>query len=245
MANAVEQESFLQLRNLTELEGRKKHIYALLSFLVVVVLTLVFYLVPDYYFLEKITNETVFGMLKLYQFNIEEAPLFNEIEYGNSLFVIISNFLSGLDGHGGNTPVIKSISASRQFAIVRACTGMQAGALLMALIIVTPAESSKKIKASIYSLLALVVGNFLRIALVIAMTITIDISYGSTYSAAWFWAHDVLGKPIGFFGTIFFAIIIERQGVPILNTVSLWIDSFIDLLKFIKEKVTNLLGKIF
>ena len=237
MNSASEQKSFLQLRNLTELEGRKKHIYSLLSFLIVVALTLALYLVPDYYFLEKMTNETVFGMLELYQFEIEVAPLYNEIEYGNSLFIVISNLLSSLDGHGGNTPVIKSITASRQFAIVRACTGMQAGALLMALIIVTPAPAGKKIKASIYSLLALIIGNFLRIALVIAMTITIDVTYGATYDAAWFWAHDVLGKPIGFFGTILFAIIIERQGVPILNTVSLWLDSFIDFLKFLADKV--------
>ena len=242
MNNASEQKSLLQLRNLTELKGRKKHIYSLLSFLVVVILTLTLYLVPDYYFLEKATYETVFGMLKLYQFDIVEAPLYNEIEYGNSLFIVISNLLSSLDGHGGNTPVIKSITASRQFAIVRACTGMQAGALLMALIIVTPAPAGEKIKASIYSLLALIIGNFLRIALVIAMTITIDYSYGASYDAAWFWAHDVLGKPIGFFGTILFAIIIEKQGVPILNTVSLWLDSFIDFLKFLSDKVLGSKG---
>ena len=90
----------------------------------------------------------------------------------------------------------------------------------MALIIVTPADTKKKIKATTYTLIALFFGNMLRIAIVIGMTITIQATYGADYSAAWFWAHDVLGKPIGFFGTIFFALIIENQGVPILNTVS-------------------------
>lgn len=242
MTKENEQKSLLQLRNLTELKGKNKHSYALLSLLIVVALTVILYLVPDYYFLEKITKEGVYGILQLYQYNIDHGPLFPEIEYTNSLFIIISNLLSSLDGHNAFTPVIHSITASRQFAVVRACTGMQAGALLMALIIVTPADVKSKLKASFYSLLALIIGNLLRIALVIAMTITLDTTFGASYDAAWFWAHDVLGKPIGFFGTIFFAIIIERQGVPILNTVSLWIDSFLDLMKYISGKVSKLLG---
>jgi exosortase/archaeosortase family protein len=117
---------------------------------------------------------------------------------------------------------------------------MQAGALLMALIIVTPADTKKKIKATSFTLIALFIGNLLRIAMVIGMTITIQSAYGGDHASAWFWAHDVLGKPIGFFGTIFFAMIIERQGVPILNTVSLWIDSFLDLLKNISDKIKQL-----
>ena len=72
------------------------------------------------------------------------------------------------------------------------------------------------------------------------MTITFEVVFGAApgnaVGSAWYWAHDVLGKPVGFFGTIFFAIIIEKQGVPILNTVSLWIDSIIDLFAFINNK---------
>ncbi|TFG09596.1 hypothetical protein EU534_01980, partial [Candidatus Heimdallarchaeota archaeon] len=169
-------------------------------------------------------------VLELYQFPIENGTPYPEWDDDKTLFVIITNIFVSLDGHGGITPVIRSTTAYRQFAVVRACTGMQAGALLMALIVVTPADTKKKIKATSYTLIALFIGNLLRIAIVIGMTITIQVAYGANYDAAWFWGHDVLGKPIGFFGTIFFAIIIERQGVPILNTVSLWIDSFLDLL---------------
>ncbi len=242
MADLKEQEKSLKMKTLTELTGKAKYSYAMLSFVFVVTLTLILYLVPDYYFLEKMTKETVYQILEIYQFPIEDGGYYLEFDTDKTFFVIFTRVFSSLDGHGGETPVIRStdLAAYRQFAVVRACTGMQAGALLLALIIVTPADSKKKIKATIYSLIALIIGNFLRIALVIGMTITIQASYGADSAAAWFWAHDVLGKPIGFFGTIFFAIIIERQGVPILNTVSLWIDSFIDLLKMITDKIKKL-----
>ena len=243
MANSKKQEKSLKMRTLTELTGKEKYSYAVISFIFVVALTLVLYLVPDYYFLEKITKETVQQVLQLYQFPVEDGGFYFEHDIDKTLIVILTRIITSIDRHGGNTPVIRStdLAAYRQFAIVRACTGMQAGALLLALIIVTPADTKKKIKATIYSLIALIIGNFLRIALVIGMTITLQAHYGASSTAAWFWAHDVLGKPIGFFGTIFFAIIIERQGVPILNTVSLWIDSFIDLLKNITEKIGKLI----
>jgi exosortase/archaeosortase family protein len=231
-----EKNSSLELRNLVNPKGKQKTLYVLLSFTTVVVLTVVLYLVPDYYFLEKLTNDVVFEVLKIYKYDIVLDGLYSEAETGNSIFIIITNFLTGLDGHNSLTPVIKSLDAQRRFAVVRACTGMQAGALLMALIIVTPADFKKKFKATIYSLIALIIGNFLRIAIVIGMTITLEITYGTTSSAAWMWAHDVLGKPIGFFGTIFFALIIEKQGVPILNTVSLWIDSLLDLFNLVLKK---------
>ena len=245
MADFENQDTSLKMKTLTDLTGKKKYTYAILSFAVVVALTLILYLVPDYYFLEKMTKETVYGVLELYQFPIEDGGYYFELDDDKTLFVILTNVLVSLDGHGGDTPVIRSIDpgAYRQFAVVRACTGMQAGALLMALIIVTPADTKKKIKATTYTLIALFFGNMLRIAMVIGMTITIQATYGADHSAAWFWAHDVLGKPIGFFGTIFFALIIERQGVPILNTVSLWIDSFLDLLKNISDKIKQLIKK--
>lgn len=232
MVESQKKEKSLKMRTLTDLTGKEKYTYALLSFAFVVVLTLVLYLVPDYYFLEKITKETVQKLLEIYRFPVEDGAYYFELENDKSFFVILTNIFVSLDAHGGDTPVIRStdLAAYRQFAVVRACTGMQAGALLMALIIVTPASTKKKLKATIYTLIALIIGNFLRIAMVIGMTIVVQGTYGASHTAAWFWSHDVLGKPIGFFGTIFFAMIIERQGVPILNTVSLWIDSFLDLL---------------
>ena len=240
MEKTTEDESPLKLKSLVNPKGRNKHIYALMSFIVVVILTIVLYLVPDYYFLEKLTNDTVFQFLQFYQYDVVLDGYYSERELGSSVIVIITNFLTGLDAHNALTPVIKSVTVSRRFAVVRACTGMQAGALLMGLMIVTPADFWKKVKATFYSTIALIIGNFLRIALVIGMTITLEASYGTTASAAWIWAHDVLGKPIGFFGTIFFAIIIEKQGVPILNTVSIWIDSLFDLFTYVKNWVVSL-----
>lgn len=242
MTESKDQEQSLNMRTLTDLTGKRKYTYALLSLAFVVILTLVLYLVPDYYFLEKMTKETVQKILGLYRFPVEDGGYYFELDDDKTLFVILTNIFVSLDGHGGDTPVIRSTNplAYRQFAVVRACTGMQAGALLLALIIVTPADTKKKIKASIYSLIALFIGNLLRIALVIGMTIQLQSAFGASHADAWFWAHDVLGKPIGFFGTIFFAMVIERQGVPILNTVSLWIDSFLDLLKKISDKIKQL-----
>jgi len=237
MADSNDIQKSLNMKTLTDLTGKRKHVYSLLSFAIVVALTLILYLVPDYYFLEEMTKETVYKVLELYQFSVGDGIPYHEWDYDKTIFVIITNIFVSLDGHGGMTPVISSSTAVRQFAVVRACTGMQAGALLMALIVVTPANIEKKIKATSYTLIALFIGNLLRIAIVIGMTITIQVAYGADYSSAWFWGHDVLGKPIGFFGTIFFAMIIERQGVPILNTVSLWIDSFLDLLSNVFKKV--------
>ncbi len=240
MGKTTENESSLALKALSNPKGKNKYIFAALSFVFVVLLTIVLYLVPDYYFLEKLTNDTVFQFLQFYQYDVILDGYFSEKDVGDSFIVIITNILTGLDKHNALTPVIKSIEANRRFAVVRACTGMQAGALLMALIIVTPADFWKKVKATFYSTIALIIGNFLRIALVIGMTITLEVSYGTSAGAAWLWAHDVLGKPIGFFGTILFAIIIEKQGVPILNTVSIWIDSLFDLFSFLKNAIISL-----
>lgn len=240
MAKESKKESQNNPRFLLDLKGKNKGKYAIISFVTVVVLTIIFYFVPDYFFLEKITSDTVFEALKLYQYAVIKEPVslyyWEYADAGNGFFDNFIFFVTGLDGHEGMTPVIRSANYFRRFAVVRACTGMQAGALLMALIIVTPADFRKKIKATAYSTIALVLGNFLRIALTIGMTLTLMDSYGVGYDQAWMWSHDVLGKPIGFFGTIFFALIIEKQGVPILNTVSLWIDSLLDLFSRKKKK---------
>jgi hypothetical protein len=43
---------------------------------------------------------------------------------------------------------------------------------------------------------------------------------------AFYWAHDVSSKIIGFFGTIFFALVIEKMGVPIIDQFADWLDYF-------------------
>ncbi len=105
------------------------------------------------------------------------------------------------------------------FYIVKACTGMQAGAILLTLIIVTPVGSNslrKKLVAGIFLLLILYFANVLRIAFHMLL-----ISKGIPFSIA----HDMLSKPIGFVGTILFALAIERLGVPILDQFSIFLDT--------------------
>ncbi|UJG42715.1 MAG: hypothetical protein K9W46_10020 [Candidatus Heimdallarchaeum endolithica] len=227
----------LVLRDLIRLDGRSKHIYSLYSFLVVILLTFLLYIIPDYYFLEEVTYSTAFSILKFYRFNVRYDGLFVDTSSsGDSSFLVsLIDFFSKFDFHNGRSPVIKALTVNKRFAIVRACTAMQAGALLMALIIVTPARPWDKVKATSFTIMVLVLTNFLRIALIVGMTVTLMVNYGTTYDAAWMWSHDVLGKPIGFFGTILFAFIIEGQNVPILNTVSLWIDSLLDLFSSKKD----------
>lgn len=236
MVKETEKQSSPQLRALLNPTGKNKWIYSIISFIVVVILTILLYFVPDYFFLEKLTSDTVFQILDLYQYDINFIGYYDEADSSNSFIAIFIRILTGLETHDNLTPLIKSETAERRFAVVRACTGMQAGALLMGLIVVTPADFGKKVKATFLAIIALIIGNFLRIALVIGMTVTLQMTYGAAggdgLGSAWYWAHDVLGKPVGFFGTIFFALIIEKQGVPILNTVSLWIDSLIDLFLF-------------
>ncbi|MHA1550837.1 MAG: heimdallarchaeosortase [Candidatus Heimdallarchaeaceae archaeon] len=236
MVKETEKQSALQLRALLNPTGKNKWIYATISFIVVVILTILLYFVPDYFFLEKLTNDTVFQILELYQYEITFDGYWSESDSSSSFVALFIRILTGLGTHNDLTPVIRSVTAQRRFAVVRACTGMQAGALLIGLIVVTPADFWKKVKATFFTIVALIIGNFLRIALVIGMTVTLQMTYGASNDAAWYWAHDVLGKPVGFLGTIFFALIIENQGVPILNTVSLWIDSLIDLFGFVYHK---------
>jgi len=105
------------------------------------------------------------------------------------------------------------------YYIVKACTGMQAGSILIALIIVTPAGSNssrKKLLAGSVLLLSLYVGNVLRIAFHMLL-----VAKGVPFSIA----HDMLSKPIGFVGTILFALAIERQGVPILDQFSIFLET--------------------
>ncbi|MHA1237162.1 MAG: hypothetical protein ACTSQ9_05840, partial [Candidatus Hodarchaeales archaeon] len=43
-------------------------------------------------------------------------------------------------------------------------------------------------------------------------------------NTAFYWAHDVSSKVIGFFGTILFAMIIEKMGVPLIDQFADWLD---------------------
>ncbi|MFW9916396.1 MAG: heimdallarchaeosortase [Candidatus Thorarchaeota archaeon] len=105
------------------------------------------------------------------------------------------------------------------YAIVRACTGMQAGAIIIALILVTKAPWRKKAIALPVFATMLFIGNTLRVIFHLWL---VHQQWG-TISEFWF-AHDLLAKPIGFVGTLIFAYTIEKVGVPIIDQFADFID---------------------
>ncbi len=124
------------------------------------------------------------------------------------------------------TPGIYIPSTNGDYWIVKACTGMQAGGLLIAIILITEAPWNAKIKASIAFFSALFIGNALRITFHLWCVSFLVTQFGMDSSEAFYWAHDVSSKIIGFFGTILFAIIIEKMGVPIIDAFADWLDYF-------------------
>lgn len=125
--------------------------------------------------------------------------------------------------------------------IVKACTGMQAGGLLIAIIMVTEAPWIAKIRATIAFSIALFVGNALRITFHLWCVYILITQFHMDPQEAFYWAHDVSSKVIGFFGTIFFAFVIERIGpVPIIDQFADWLDWMWWRLTTIKTKVTSI-----
>jgi len=108
--------------------------------------------------------------------------------------------------------------------IIRACTGMEAGALLMALILVTPAKWYQKSIAQVVNLLMMHIGNTFRVAFHFWFT---DYLFkgGMDAQTSFFWAHDMLSKVFGFVGIVIFTLVIERTGVQIVSTFGAWMDA--------------------
>jgi exosortase/archaeosortase family protein len=214
------------------LKGKERWSFAIRTILITTVLTAIIYLVPDYYDLENITTLLSYKLLNFFGYS-PQLSYFSEPITELSWF---DQFAYNLyDPHRNYYPVISistTVSNSR-FIIVRACTGMQAGALLTALIVATPAKTQNKIRAILWVNITLFLGNTLRIAMMVALTSLFMEEFGLSYETSWGWAHDVLAKPIGILGTIGFVLLVEKNKVPILDTMTTWIDSFFDLFDYI------------
>ncbi len=170
----------------------------LLSMFAAVVIGMVIYFIPSYWLYEHITRDYVLEIIKFFGVNATKSlptPEYPDPAPGVRIF--FNEFEFG------------------DYWIVRACTGMQAGAILVALIVVTDAPLRNKLIAIPSFLLMLFTANVLRIAFHMLL-----VAWGIPF----FWAHDVLSKPIGFVGTLIFAMVIERQGVPIIDTFADWMD---------------------
>jgi exosortase/archaeosortase family protein len=123
-----------------------------------------------------------------------------------------------------STPGINIPSSNGDYWIVKACTGMQAGGLLVAVILVTNAKWLNKIAAILAIISTLFVTNALRIAFHLLCVVFLVTQFNMDPNTAFYWAHDVSSKVIGFFGTILFALVIEKMGVPIIDQFADWLD---------------------
>jgi exosortase/archaeosortase family protein len=134
----------------------------------------------------------------------------------------------------GTFPGIRLRTYPRDLLIIRACTGMEAGALLMALIFVTPAKWQNKTVAHITNLLMMHIGNVFRVAFHFWYTQHLYQKFSQTMGSlaaadkAFSIAHDSLSKVFGFIGIVIFTLVIERTGVKIVSTFGAWIDAISD-----------------
>ncbi|MHA2106675.1 MAG: heimdallarchaeosortase [Candidatus Hodarchaeales archaeon] len=191
------------------------------SLLIATIVTFLIYTVPDWVFLEIPTRNIIHEILVF--IGIENFPI--PTLDPNS---VIPDFLRGGEfpflEATTQTPGIHIPSTNGDYWIVKACTGMQAGGLLLAIIMITEATWTAKIRASTVFFIALFIGNTLRITFHLWCVSFLVTQFDMDSETAFYWAHDVSSKVIGFFGTIFFALIIEKMDVPIIDQFADWLD---------------------
>ena len=191
------------------------------TLLIAALLTFLIYAIPDWVFLEIPTRNIISDILAFSGIENFHIPNLDP----NS---VIPEFLRG----GGfpfteataQTPGIYIPSTNGDYWIVKACTGMQAGGLLIAIIMVTEVNWTAKFRASLALFIALFIGNTLRITFHLWCVSFLVSQFQMDPSTAFYWAHDVSSKVIGFFGTILFAMIIEKMGVPLIDQFADWLD---------------------
>lgn len=190
------------------------------------IITFLLYTVPDWVFLEIPTRDIIHFLLTL--FGIENEPIVLADYLNTAAWPYLQEHIIGgpfpfLEATT-QTPGIHIPATWGDYWIVKACTGMQAGGLLIAIIMVTEAPWIAKIRASVAFFLALFIGNALRITFHLWCVSFLVTQFGMDNQTAFYWAHDVSSKVIGFFGTILFAFIIEKMGVPIIDQFADWLD---------------------
>ena len=209
---------------LLTLKGKERRNYAIYSFGLTFSITVLLYVFPSYFALEMLTTKMSYFFLNLFGFN----PRLFIYEDQTSSFGFIDQTLYYLyDSSRATYPAISiegETGVPNYYIIIRACTGMQAGALLLGLIWSTPAKLKDRINASFIVLVVLYIGNTLRIAAMIAITTILTQDFGISHEYAWTLAHDRMGEPLGFVGTILFTFMIEKRQVRILDPITIWID---------------------
>lgn len=210
------------------------------SFLITVLMSLFIYVVLDLHFLEVITRDTSLQFLQWTGIPAAKA---------NFAFPFNSSPTWGQFGEAAsNTPGITIANSDYlAFWIVKACTGMQAGAILISLIYVTPIPLKGKLLNPELYMNELNFKERLRVNhpifysfahKTIVAVIFFIVLFIANSARIWFhlylvgefhlpfsFAHDDLSKPIGFIGTLIFAWIIEKLGIPIIDTFADWMDA--------------------
>lgn len=209
------------------------------SFLMTVTLSLFLYISIDYHLLEVITRDTSLWLLQLSGLPATKTTIPFPIDTGNWYQFGEAKL---------NTPgIVIANTDYTAFWIVKACTGMQAGAILISLIYVTPIPQKGKLlnpelhmeelsfrekfrinHSILYSLThKTVVAILFFIVLFIANSVRIwfHLWLVGAWGLPFSFAHDDLSKPIGFIGTLFFAWVIEKSGIPIIDTFADWMDA--------------------
>ncbi|MFX0014585.1 MAG: heimdallarchaeosortase [Promethearchaeota archaeon] len=205
------------------------------------IITFLIYTLPDWVFIEIPTRDIIHTILNLIGIENYMIPTADPSS-------VIPEFL-----RGGSFPFLEATPQTPgikipytdplpdgDYWIVKACTGMQAGSLLIAIIMITEAPWIAKIRASFAFLVVLFFGNALRIAFHLWCVHFLITQFQMDPNEAFYWAHDVSSKIIGFFGTILFAFVIERFGkVPIIDQFADWLDWMWWRLTTIKSKILS------
>ncbi len=209
------------------------------SFLITVTLSLFIYISIDYNWLEVITRNTSLWLL-------QKTGLPASIATGP--FPMNTGNWTQFGEAAVNTPGISIAGVPyNAFWIVKACTGMQAGAILISLIYVTPIPMKGKLlnpdlyinelsfkerfrlnHPILYSFThKTIVAAIFFVVLFITNSVRIwfHLYLVGEFNIPFTIAHDDLSKPIGFIGTLFFAWIIEKSGIPIIDTFADWMDA--------------------
>ncbi|MHA2093169.1 MAG: heimdallarchaeosortase [Candidatus Hodarchaeales archaeon] len=130
------------------------------TLMIATLVTFLIYTVPDWVFLEIPTRNIIHELLTFLGIQNSPIPTLDP----NS---IIPDFLKGGEfpflEATSQTPGIHIPGTNGDYWIVKACTGMQAGGLLLAIIMITEATWNAKIRASAVFFIALFIGNTLRI----------------------------------------------------------------------------------
>jgi len=192
----------------------------IMTLIIASIITFLIYTGPDWVFWEIPTRDIVSFVLNL--FGVEHFLLPEELPR------VIPDFMKG-----GSFPFLEATNLTPginipatwgDYWIVKACTGMQAGGLLLGVILVTNAPWRNKTSASVVIIFTLFITNALRISFHLLCVEFLVVQFNMDPETAFYWAHDVSSKVIGFFGTILFAIIIEKMGVPIIDQFADWLD---------------------